>query len=244
MMRLGTGIALLGMLLAPLAMATDAASVTTEGSQCPAPVRAAPSYPADMIEQGQGGTVLLDVAVDACGRVMRTQVKTSSGFASLDRAAEAAVGQWVVGIDDHASTVGGHLEIPVVFNMEPAKKLRYGDPDWPPSHKRPRYVVEALEGFKSPAEVLKTYHFSPEKMIASPYPGVRSILFRQSGDDPVEYWLFVYRKPDPTVAVRYRLVMEEGEPVVRMAFLCDSAPRTCAHDRKFLKKGLPFARAK
>ena len=81
-------------------------------------------------------------------------------------------------------------------------------------------------------------------MIASPYPGVRSILFRQSGDDPVEYWLFVYRKPDPTVAVRYRLVMEEGEPVVRMAFLCDSAPRTCAHDRKFLKKGLPFARAK
>jgi hypothetical protein len=128
--------------------------------------------------------------------------------------------------------------------MEPAKKLRYGDPDWPSSHKRPRYVLEELTGFKSPAEVLTTYHFSPERMITAPYPGVRNILFRQSGDDPVEYWLFIYRKPDPTVAVRYRLVMENGEPVVRMAFLCDNASSSCARDRKFLKKGLPFARAR
>lgn len=243
-MRLGTGIALLGMLLAPSAAAADAADVATEGSQCPAAIRVAPSYPEDMIEQGQSGIVLLDVVVDGCGRVLRTEVKTGSGFASLDQAAQAAVRQWVVGIDDRSGTVDGHLEIPLAFNMEPAKELRYGDPDWPPSHKRARYVLEELTGFQSPAEVLTTYHFSPDKMIAAPYPGVRNILFRQRGGDPVEYWLFIYRKPDPTVAVRYRLVMENDEPVVRMAFLCDNEPRACARDRKFLMKGLPFARAK
>lgn len=243
-MRLGMGIALLGMILVPPASATDATGVIPEGSQCPAAIRVAPSYPADMLEQGQGGTVLLDAAVDECGRVVRTEVKTGSGFPSLDQAAQAAVRQWVVGVDDRSHTVDGRLEIPVAFNMEPAKKLRYGDPDWPSSHERPRYVLEELAGFKSPAEVLKTYHFSPEKMITAPYPGVRNILFRQSGEDPVEYWLFIYRKPDPTVAVRYRLAMENGEPVVRMAFLCDNAPKICARDRKFLKKGLPFARAR
>ena len=244
MMRPGMGIALLGMLLAPPASATDAAGAATDESQCPAAVRVAPSYPQDMIEQGQGGTVLLDAVVDECGRVMRTEVKTGSGFPSLDQAAQVAVAQWVVGIDDRSNTADGHLEIPVAFNMEPAEKLRYGDPDWPSSHKRAPYVLEELSGFKSPAEVLATYHFSPDRMIAAPYPGVRNILFRQSGDDPVEYWLFIYRKPDPTVAVRYRLVMENGEPVVRMAFLCDNTSRSCARDRKFLKKGLPFARAK
>lgn len=240
-MRLGMGITVLGMLLAP---PLAAAPTGADGSQCPPAIRVAPSYPADMLEQGQGGIVLLDVVVDECGRVVRTEVKTGSGFPSLDQAAQAAVRQWVVGVDDRSSTVDGRLEIPVAFNMEPAKKLRYGDPDWPSSHKRPRYVLEELAGFKSPAEVLKSYRFSPEKMIAAPYPGVRNILFRQRGDDPVEYWLFIYRKPDPTVAVRYRLMMENGEPVVRMAFLCDNTPRICAHDRKFLKKGLPFAWAR
>jgi TonB family protein len=244
MMRLVMGIALLGMLLAPLASATDAAGAATDESRCPAAVRVAPSYPEDMIEQGQGGTVLLDAVVDECGRVMRTEVKTGSGFPSLDQAAQAAVRQWVVGIDDRSNMVDGHLEIPVAFNMEPAKKLRYGDPDWPSSHKRPRYVLEELAGFKSPTEVLTTRHFSPERMIAAPYPGVRNILFRQSGDDPVEYWLFIYEKPDPTVAVRYRLVMENGEAVVRMAFLCDNKPRRCAHYSDFLEKGLPFAKAR
>ena len=119
MMRLGTGIALLGMLLAPLAMATDAASVTTEGSQCPAPVRAAPSYPADMIEQGQGGTVLLDVAVDACGRVMRTQVKTSSGSPRLDHAAQEAVWRWHFLPARHGNeVVGAWVLVPITFVLK------------------------------------------------------------------------------------------------------------------------------
>lgn len=237
-------IALLGIMLAQPTMAASASGAGAERSQCPAAVRIAPAYPADMLARGQGGTVLLDAVVDDCGRVLRTVVKTGSGFPSLDQSAQAAVLQWVVDVADRVGTVDGHLEIPVDFAMEPAKQLRYGDPDWPSSHKRPRYIVEALEGFDSPAQVLNTYHFSPERMITAPYPGVRNILFRQSGNDPVEYWLFLYRKPDPTVAVRYRLTTVNGEPVVRMAFLCDHEPKTCARDLKFLKKGLPFARAR
>lgn len=241
MMRLGTGIALLGMILAPL---QGTAATGGDGDRCPQPVRVAPSYPADMLERGQGGEVVLHATVDECGRVVRTEVGTGSGFPSLDQAAQVAVRQWVIGAEDRSRTLNGRLEIPVAFNMGAARKLRYGDPDWPSSHKRPRYVLEGMPGFKSPAEVLKAYDFSPEKMIAAPYPGVRNLFFRQSGDNPVEYWLFIYRKPDPTVAVRYRLVMENGEPVVRLAFLCDNAPRICARDRKFLMKGLPFAKAR
>ena len=243
-MRLGTVVALLGMVLAKPAMAAPTTGAGIDQGRCPAATRVAPVYPADMLEREQGGTVLLDVVVDECGRVVRAEVKAGSGFPSLDQAARDAVRQWVVGVDDPSGAVDGRLEIPVAFNMEPAKKLRYGDPDWPSSHRRPRYVLEELPGFKSPADVLQRYDFSPEKMITAPYPGVRNILFRQSGDDPIEYWLFIYRKPDPTVAVRYRLAMENGEPVVRMAFLCDDASANCARDRKFLKKGLPFARAR
>lgn len=243
-MRLGMGIALLGMILAKPAMAAAISGADIDQGRCPAAVRVAPVYPADMLELGQGGTVLLEVVVDGCGRVVRTKVKAGSGFPSLDQAARDAVHQWVVGVNDRSSAMDGRLEIPVAFNLEPAKKLRYGDPDWPSSHKRARYVLEELPGFKSPADVLMRYDFSPEKMITAPYPGVRNILFRQSGDDPIEYWLFIYRRPDPTVAVRYRLAMENGEPVVRMAFLCDDASATCARDRKFLEKGLPFAKAR
>ena len=243
MMRLGIGIALLGVLLAP-PLATAATGVEGDVGRCPETVRVAPSYPPDMLERGQGGDVLLDAIVDGCGRVVQAEVKAGSGFHSLDQAAQVAVRQWVIGAEERSRAIEGRLEIPVAFSMEPAKKLRYGDPDWPSSHKRPRYVLEELPGFKSPAEILKAYDFSPQKMIAAPYPGVRNVFFRQSGDNPVEYWLFIYRKPDPTVAVRYRLVMENGEPVVRMAFLCDNTARSCARDRKFLKKGLPFARAR
>ena len=47
-----------------------------------------------------------------------------------------------------------------------------------------------------------------------------------------------------SVAARYRLVMENGEPVVRVAFLCEGEPKHCARDRKMVMKGLPFAKAR
>ena len=247
-MRFGMGFAVLGMLLVPpMAMAVSQVvphAAHTEGGACPAPVRPAPLYPADMIEQVRGGTVLLDAGVDECGRVTQAEIKTSSGSPSLDQAALVAVREWIIGADDRARPAGGKVEIPVSFNMAPSKAFRYHAPDWPKSHKRPRYVLEEMTGYTSAQQVYDRYEFSADSMITPPYPNVHNVFFRQSGADPVEYWLLLYLKPEPSIAVRYRLVMENGEPVVRVAFVCDRTPARCRRDRKHLMKGLPFARAR
>ena len=46
-----------------------------------------------------------------------------------------------------------------------------------------------------------------------------------------------------TVAiVRYRLGEQDGEPVVRVAILCERGQDECESLRGFIMKGLPFAR--
>jgi len=59
------------------------------------------------------------VTVDAQGRAERTEVLESSGHASLDRAAEAAVRTWryrPAERDGHA--VGGRIDVPIVFRLQ------------------------------------------------------------------------------------------------------------------------------
>ena len=100
------------------------------------------------------------------------------------------------------------------------------------------YVVE--ESGSNPREVLRPA-ISHQEDVTAQYRAAKSV--RQNGATRSNT---VVNLPQagPDVAVRYRLVTENGEPVVRMAFLCDNAQSTCARDRKFLKKGLPFARAR
>ena len=53
-----------------------------------------PVYPAEAIEQGQQGTVMLLVRVSPVGLPTAVEVSTSSGFPLLDRAASEAVQTW------------------------------------------------------------------------------------------------------------------------------------------------------
>jgi len=50
------------------------------------------SYPPALREKGIGGTVLLWARIDTAGNVTRTQMKNSSGYPELDRAAEMVAG--------------------------------------------------------------------------------------------------------------------------------------------------------
>jgi hypothetical protein len=50
------------------------------------------------------------------------------------------------------------------------------------------------------------------------------------------------RRESSTLAVaRYRLVLEDGDPVVRLGLLCEADAEGCAQLQSFLLKGLPIA---
>jgi protein TonB len=53
-----------------------------------------PAYPEISRRRGQEGTVLLELSVDANGRVAEVRIVESSGFSALDAAATEALRDW------------------------------------------------------------------------------------------------------------------------------------------------------
>lgn len=220
-------------------------SFAAHAATCPEPVRDAPVYPDDMRQARTQGSLVLDLRVDACGRVTEAAIAESSGHASFDASALAASRGWVLSRDVIGGAVDGRLRVPLDFKLPQHRSYPYvGNDDWPASHRRARYVLEGLPGYATPEAVLDKHDLQPEVMLTPPYKYVRNMLFRQRGAEPREYWLFIYIGDRASVAARYRLVMENGEPVVRVAFLCEGEPKHCARDRKMVMKGLPFAKAR
>lgn len=114
------------------ALATAAAgsvTATREGSsRYPSPLadRAArvlqmpdPDYPPLSRERGEQGVVMLQLVVDATGRLGEVSVLRSSGFARLDKAARAAVQRWRFqpAIED-GQPVAAQLTLPVRFTLD------------------------------------------------------------------------------------------------------------------------------
>jgi periplasmic protein TonB len=77
-----------------------------------------PTYPALARRRRQEGVVLLAVLVDAAGRPETIEVQASSGFASLDEAAVAAVRDWEFepGRQD-GEPVASRVEVPIQFQL-------------------------------------------------------------------------------------------------------------------------------
>jgi protein TonB len=57
-------------------------------------INRAPAYPQSALRRGEQGNVMLRVNVSAGGAPLSVDLAATSGYASLDGAAEAAVGQW------------------------------------------------------------------------------------------------------------------------------------------------------
>ncbi|MFT3667651.1 MAG: TonB family protein [Pseudoxanthomonas sp.] len=234
---------LLVALLCPVAVLAADGGSGSSAAACPDLVRGAPEYPDDMRRAHLEASVILDLRVDGCGRVLDAGIAETSGHASFDAAALAASRGWVLGKDVAAG--GGNLRVPLDFKLSRlASYPHVGNDDWPASHRRVRYLPDNLYGYTTPEQVLERYDLRPQAALTPPYPYVRNMLLRQQGDDPVEYWLFMYMEGKARVAARYRLVTENGEPMVRVAFLCEGPRRQCAQDRRLVMKGLPFAKAK
>lgn len=233
--------------LVPLTASAQSGQMQDQAASdaCPTPAFGPPMYPPDLAVRGTGGTVLLDLTIDACGRVLQAEVKTSSGHKKLDASALAAARKWVLPPADRARAVAGHVDREVTFNIQAGEKMvPYAKLDWPKSHRRPRYVLDSdFTEFATAAQAKQSVRVPIERTIAPPYSGMMSQFFRYRDQDPVEYWLFLYRAGHANLAARYRLTTEEGEPIVRLGVLCDDKPEACEKASEFLLKGLPFAKA-
>jgi TonB family protein len=80
-----------------------------------------PAYPAEAIKKGEQGKVLLDVTIDATGKVTKATVdpKRSTAPVALQNAALLAAINWRFNPGmEHGHPVGGRVEIPVTFSLD------------------------------------------------------------------------------------------------------------------------------
>jgi len=113
----------------PSAPSTPPAAPTLPASPPPEPLtppignaaylhNPAPRYPPSALEEGWEGCVVLRVHVDAAGHPLGVDVRTSSGHDVLDKAALAAVRQWMFVPAKRGSTpVDGWVDVPLNFHM-------------------------------------------------------------------------------------------------------------------------------
>lgn len=78
-----------------------------------------PPYPSTARRRGYEGTVVLEVMVDRKGRVGDLRVHSSSGYALLDKAAMAAVGDWLFEPGRRGDeTVAMWVRVPIRFVLD------------------------------------------------------------------------------------------------------------------------------
>jgi len=78
-----------------------------------------PEYPASALEKGIEGLVLVQAYVNASGRPVKVEVKTSSGNADLDEAAIKAVSNWQFApATQGGAALASWFEVPVRFSTK------------------------------------------------------------------------------------------------------------------------------
>ena len=89
-----------------------------------------PAYPADALQEGKEGTVVLVVDINAQGAVTGAKVARSSGDVRLDQAALSAVPKWKFNpAMENGKPVAGQVRVPVEFAMhEPPAASSSTDP--------------------------------------------------------------------------------------------------------------------
>lgn len=200
-----------------------------------------PDYPVEMAKRGVGGKVVLDLTVDACGLVLDAVVREGDKKA-LNDAALASVKGVTLSESQRAGARDGHLSLPIIFNMR--MDQTYQKVDWPKTHRRPRYVIDdQAMAYATAAEANAAIKAPADHLWPSPY-AVRSRFVQVGEPDAREFWFFIFKNGDANVAAHYRPVMEEGQPIVKLAMRCGDTPDACTKTQEFLLLGLPFAKAK
>jgi TonB family protein len=219
--------------------------VPASAPTCPVPPKNyPPEYPRQSLMDGATGTVMLGATADACGRILSITVKKSSGHKALDDAAIKAVRDWTLSADLGLTVIEGVVYVPVDFQISTAAHGPSA-PDWPKTHRHPRYMLEDDSGgYANAAEAETAIDALNPSARMVPYPIVPSRFAQLDTPTGREFWYFTYKGNKPEVAVRYQPVFDNGEPVVRLTVICDKEPNQCDAIRALFMKGLDYARAK
>ena len=84
-------------------------------TECPTPIMGPPVYPERLRRRGIGGTTIVRVRADACGRVVDVELGRSSGHDEIDKAVIAAARTWVFTPQSVAKYAGGPIDIPITL---------------------------------------------------------------------------------------------------------------------------------
>lgn len=250
------------------ALAVSGAPATDAGApvaslECPAPATILPRYPATLLRANKAGVVLVGARFDDCGRVIETRIDKSSDEELFDAAALEAVSRYVLSGKQRAKARDGWVQAPVKFGG--LRTVVPREIPWPRSHRKPRYQQEELAlpfqgiaAFKAarPTDTSQVYR-EPYGIVRTKSGEVFRTVMAPDKADPSVLWLEYIIQPAPpasqveptarniTAAIaRYRLVEENGEPVVRLGILCERTADECGKLREFLFQGLPFAKAR
>ena len=227
------------------ALPADAPGPTVVTSQdCPPaqPIRP-PYFPPAMVREGRNGVVVLDLEVDACGRVTRASIQKKSRK-EFDEAALGSVRDASLSAEQLTKVKDGHFQLEVAF-QKPRNDIKPQRIDWPTTHGSPRYVVDDEPiGYSKASEANDAIQDPDGRMWMPPYM-VNGSRFVQVGEPGHrEFWYFLSVDRVPKLAVRYRPMMQEGEAVVRLAMICEDTEESCAKTRAVFMQGLPFAKAR
>lgn len=78
-----------------------------------------PDYPVISRDLGEQGVVMLRLAIDADGKLLRTELQKSSGFTRLDKAARDSVARWQFQAAlENGQPVAAQLVLPVRFSLD------------------------------------------------------------------------------------------------------------------------------
>lgn len=236
-------------------------SVRAQEPSCPPEHMPAPEHPSLLLRENLQGRVVVAVRLDSCGRVLEASVAESAGHEALDAAAVEAVQGWVFPAAHRALARNGRLKVPIKF--DPLDDVETQAFHWPDSHRQARYVEDEQpiehRTLKAVADAVQT----PENLMPSPYvrksgmtldpdvPELGGFYRSAAGEQPV-YWLSFLRwdglgetragliRPRQVAVARYRLVSENGAPVVRVGVLCEDDARRCEYIRKLALEPLPI----
>ena len=233
-----------GAVLAGAALAQSPANTDAAIPGCPEsrPIRP-PLFPVQMLREKRGGSVVLDLEVDACGRVIDASIRKRSRR-EFNEAAIASVMGASLSAEQLARVENGHFELEIEF-QKPRGDIKPAPLDWPATHANPRYVADAEPIGFATAQAATDAIRDPQNRMWTPPFLVRGSRFVQMGEPGRrEFWYFLSVDRTAKLAVRYRPVMEGEEAVVRVAMLCEDTAEACGRLRTAFMRGLPFAEAR
>ena len=223
--------------------AAPALAQSVDGEDCPLPVSPSVRMPPEAVRAGLKGEVHVSARFDACGRVIEAKIIKRVRMDSVNQAALDGVKRMVLTPTQRESAVDGWYTRVFSF-IGQSTPMRATQVAWPSSHEKPAYVQDdAGIGYSTVADADKAIVDSVPGALRPPVYNFAHRFAQVDAPGGTEFWLFISAQGRPVVAARYRPLVENERPVVKLAVMCELEAQQCDGVRGILMRGLPFAPA-